>query len=521
MSFEGYRKLFRPTVYNTLENTIIMAGGGTFIALFLGVTMAIFTVKTNIPGKGFLTLAIIAGYLPPAFIQAVAWTFYVSENGGINELLMLLPFVETALIDLRTVWGMAFIGGLHFSGLVFLIVHGSLSSIPSSMEEAAIMNGSSRLGTLTKITIPLILPVLMISAFIVLVTLMSIFDFPLYLGLPEQIFVLSTHIFFAINKVQPDWQFASALGMILVVISLLGLILQRRFIGDRTKYEKIMGAGESLQTWKFEFRKYRLPVTIIVYSIVFLLYLFPLVPLVLMSFQSGWAGLRVWDANWTLENYSVFFTGYRSSTFWEALPNTLIISGVGGFLGMAIASGASYIITKSDSSVGILLDYLSMLTTALPVLIAAIAWLWVVLAFDPLSISGTIWIIMIAFVGKWLYISVQAMNSSFQSVGDSLEEAAQISGAGFTSIFGRVYAPLVKVGFLAGYMVLFIDFMKILAIPIILGGSGNPVLISLLWEMLDAGLFQAGSAVAVILLVMVLGLYYIVFKIADIEALRL
>jgi iron(III) transport system permease protein len=193
--------------------------------------------------------------------------------------------------------------------------------------------------------------------------------------------------------------------------------------------------------------------------------------------------------------------------FWEALLNSIIISGVGAAVGMFVASFASYIIIKSESPLGEFLNILTLSPTAIPGIVIAVSFFWIFVTYKLAGLFGTVWIIIIAFTAKFIVYGTRATNSSFRSLSDELEEAAQVSGANLFTIFKDIFIPLIKPGFVAGYLLLFIDYLKVLSIPLVLRGQGNTNLAVYIWDVNAAGYPSIAAAISTILIGIIFLLY--------------
>jgi iron(III) transport system permease protein len=429
-TLQGYQAVFTPGVYQTISNTLIVAFFGTTISLIVGVGIAILAAKTDFPGGKFVGLILIIHYLVPSFITAMAWSFYISKNTGINYLLMQTPFFDSPVIDINTVWGIALVGGLHYAGLVYLLVNASASTIPRTLEESGFVEGANTVTILRRITLPLMKPAIAIAAILVFVRLIQSFGIPIILGLPGRVFVLATQMYVAVTGLlNPNYTFAGALGIIILVITLVALTIQRRVVGQHEQYETRSGEGESFENLQFELGIYARPIVFGVYAFVLLFYALPLVPLFTLSIQEQAYGVLFLDSGYSFEHYVSLFVGVRSDFFWRTFINTLQIAAVGGLVGMLVASVTSYVIIKTDSKLGTLLDYLSFAPAAIPGIITGIAYLTIVIAYNPIGLDGTIWIIMFALVAQFMVYAVRATNTGFRSIGQGLEEAAEVAGA--------------------------------------------------------------------------------------------
>ena len=514
-TLRGYQELFSPQVYSTLGNTVAVAVSGTAIALVLGVGGVVVTTKTDIVGRRLIAPAFLVQYFLPSYILALSWQFYAGPKGPVNQVLLALPMFDAPPVDIFSVWGIALVSGSHYAGIVYLLTKGAIESVPASLEEAAEISGAGLLTTLRKITLPLASPSLLIATVIVFTRLLQSFGTPLILGIRGGVFVLATQMYLALRGYPYDFTFAAALGMILLLIAVFGVAAQRRLSGAREKYETIAGQG-NVTTAEYDLGRYGHVLSAVFLALIVFLYLLPVVTLVASSFQQTFLGFDLEHVEWTLENYLHFFVGSSAETFRLALKNTLLLSGVGGVVGMVLAALVSYIVIKTESVVGDVLDFLTFVPIVIPGLVLSTAYLWFFLNFNVFGLYGTIWLVMIAFTAKFIVYGVRASNSSFRSIGQELEDAANIAGAGLFGTFKRVFIPLLKPGLVSGYLLLFIDYMKSLSIPLLLGAGNAEVIQVLMWRRIANGNAEQSAAIATIIVALILVVYVGTYLLTDV-----
>jgi iron(III) transport system permease protein len=241
----------------------------------------------------------------------------------------------------------------------------------------------------------------------------------------------------------------------------------------------------------------------------FLFYLMPTFVIVVSSVQNIFTGFGG-ELTITFAQYEKIFFGDWSADFWAALGNTLFIAVLGALVGMFLASVASYIIIKSDSLLAGFIDFLTISPISIPGIVLAMSFMWIFLTYNFLGLYQTVWIIILAFTSRFIVIGSRASNAAFRSISQELEEAAQINGANLFTILRKIYWPLIRPGFISGFALLTIIYMKVLSIPILLqGGRQNLVLAVMLWQTRNGGEPEIASAVAVVMMVLVGGGYVI------------
>src|SRR5216683_7837874 len=75
--------LANPNVAEALFNTLVACGGGTLIAVVIGLAFSWIVVRTNTPFKGFIAAASILPLFAPPLVAGVAWTILGSPKTGL------------------------------------------------------------------------------------------------------------------------------------------------------------------------------------------------------------------------------------------------------------------------------------------------------------------------------------------------------------------------------------------------------------------------------------------------------
>ncbi|HEY0421782.1 MAG TPA: ABC transporter permease subunit, partial [Rhodopila sp.] len=183
-----------PNVASALGNSLIACGGGTIVAVVIGLSFAWVVVRTNTPWKGLIASAGILPLFVPPLVAGVAWSILGSPKTGLLNLLAMkagIPFH----IDLYTMPGMIFVFGIYYAPYVYMFTAAALRNMDPSLEEAAEISGASAARTMATVTFPLILPAIISGMLLSFVVMLGIYGVPAVLGSPANISVLTTYIF--------------------------------------------------------------------------------------------------------------------------------------------------------------------------------------------------------------------------------------------------------------------------------------------------------------------------------------
>ncbi|MDC1209242.1 ABC transporter permease subunit, partial [Litorivicinus sp.] len=183
--------------YRPLLNTLQIAFGLSFLALLIGGTLAWLVVRTDIPMKNVITNAAIIPYIMPSWTLALAWIalFKNERIGGDQGIFTALTGVSTPDWFAYGLFPITITLALHYFPFGFMLIGGALRNIDAQLEESAELLGASRVATLRRIVIPLVLPAIFSTFLLTFSRGLGTFGTPAFLGGPVREFVLSTSLY--------------------------------------------------------------------------------------------------------------------------------------------------------------------------------------------------------------------------------------------------------------------------------------------------------------------------------------
>ncbi|MBI2991951.1 MAG: iron ABC transporter permease, partial [Deltaproteobacteria bacterium] len=207
-------------------------------------------------------------------------------------------------------------------------------------------------------------------------------------------------------------------------------------------------------------------------------------------------------ASLTLDNYRrLVHLPLIHRAFW----NSFFLGISSSTLVMLLTAFMAWIVVRTQWPGKGLLDFLAFSPIAVPGLVLGIAILWLYLTL-PVPIYGTIWILLIAYVIKYLPYGMRACSSSMHQIQKELEEASEMSGASWAYTFVRVILPLLVPGFVAGWIYVITHSFRELSTSIMLYRSGTEVLSVVIFELWDAGQYPELSALGMTLVVILVAI---------------
>ena len=499
-----------PETYRLLGDSFLFAAGASLFSLALAVTLAWITVRTNAPWRGLIELiAVVPNIFPPLLI-AIAWTLLASPSIGLlNAALKALLGLAHAPLDIYSMGGLIFVEGLVLTPLAFLIVAAALRGMDPSLEESARMLGSSQFRVLRTITLPLVRPAILAALTLNFVRALESFDTPAIIALPARIDVFTTKIYReALAAYPPDYNLAATYGVSLLAIALVFVYLYRRFTSRGEMFATVTGKGYRPGT--IDLGRWRYAATGIACAILALIVVLPLLVLFMTSLLPYYQVPTIESLkSATLRHYAYVFSNER---VYHALGTSLFLAVTGATIAMALAALTAYITVKTRLRGRGFLEALTFLPWAFPSAALAIGLLWAYVRV-PLPVYGTVWIILIGYVTRFLPYGLRSLTSTIVQIHRELEEASRAAGGGFGTTLRRIVFPLLRPGLIAGWILLATIFMREFSLSLFLySPASEPVgpLLYFLWlDGLTGPLAALGMLVSAVsaLLVIVAGRY--------------
>jgi iron(III) transport system permease protein len=481
-------------------NSVQFALGAAAFSLALGTALAWMNERTNTPFKAWFFGLSIIPLVIPSILFTVSWIMLASPKIGIiNHVLQGLFDTDTVFVNIYTLPGMIWVDGLHYSPMAFLLMTAAFRSMDPSLEESALMSGASVLQIARRITFKLAWPAAAGALLILIVRAIESFEVPALLGLPVGIQVYTSSIYQAIHQYPSQVGLASAYAVTLLLITSIGIYLQSRLSRQGARFATVTGKGFRPRTMDLGRWRYLTAGLFILYFVVIVL--LPFLVLVWSSLQRfysvpSWAAL-----------HRVTFASYRAvldyPDFAHTVGRSLILALSTATLIMVLSAVISWIVIRSRIPGRWLLDNLASLPLVFPGLVLGLAIMICYLYVD-IGVYGTIWIMLIAYVTRFLPYGMRYNSASMLQIHKELEESAAMSGASFTMTFRRVVLPLLKPGLLAGWIYVLIVSIRELSSSILLYSPGTEVVSVMIWELWQNGQYVELSALGVMLIIALL-----------------
>src|SRR5215470_3400427 len=496
--------------YATFKNSILFASGSAALSFILGTALAWLVERTNAPlRKVFLPLAVIPLILP-GVLEAIAWIFLLSPKFGyLNMWLKSLFKLESAPFNVFSLPGMIWVHAVGQVPLAFLMMAAAFKSMDPSLEESAMMSGANTWQTFKRVTLRLLMPTAGSVLLILFVRTLESFETPALIGIPARIYVYTSEIFLAFNEYPPDYGRGGALAVGLLLLSAVGVWLYTRSTRESKKFQTV--TGKAFRPRQFELGPWRwVGFSFLSVYFVFVV-LLPFLVLLWASFLPFFAAPS-WDAlqKLSLDNYRYLRT-FRP--FWDAMQNSIILSVLTASVAMLLTSLIAWIVYRSRLPGSWLLDFLAFVPITIPGIVMGMALILLYVAF-PIPIYGTIWVLLIAYVTRFIPYGMRSSSGSILQIHSELEEAAAASGASWWETFRRVTLPLLRPGFVAGWVYICIVSFREFSTSVLLATGESRVLSILLFTMFEQGQVTIVAAIGILMILTLLAIVGIFYKVS-------
>jgi iron(III) transport system permease protein len=479
-------------------NSLTFAAGTAAFSLIVGTALAWMNERTNTPFKRlFFGLALVP-LIIPGILFTISWIMLASPKIGIFNLLLQSWFgTNYVFFNVYTLWGMIWVDGLHYSPMAFLLMTAAFRSMDPALEESAAMSGASLWQIVRRITLALSWPAIFATLLILFVRAIESFEVPALLGMPGGVFVFTSAIYEAIHRYPSQIGLAAAYGVTLLAVTSIGIWFQSRLSASGSRYSTVTGKG--FRPRRIDLGRWRYLTAAIFVAYFLLIVAAPLAILVWSSVQQYYSVPSISALqNLTLEPYRTIL---NHPTFARALVNSLLLCVGSATIIMLVTAVICWIVVKTRIPGRWLLDNLASLPIVFPGLVLGLSIMVFYLHFD-IGIYGTIWILLLAYVTRFMPYGIRYNTASMLQIHKELEESAAMSGASWWASFTRIVLPLLKPGLIAGWIYIAIVSLRELSSSILLYSPGTEVMSIMIWELWENGQYVELSALGVMLIVL-------------------
>lgn len=488
--------------YQALLNSLILACGVTVTGTVVGTFFAWLVTRTDLPLKGAMKVLFLVPFMLPSFIGALAWKMLLSPRSGyINRFFIEVLGFDGPVFDIYTYGGIIAVETMYLFPFVFIQVAGALERMDPTLEESARISGADLFTITRKITIPLVAPSILSGALLIMLYSMAHFGTVAVLGIEAGIYNIPTLIYEKIHQSAGSFnsiRTGTVLATVLVITAALILWLQNRVLA-RGRYQII--AGKSFRPTEVKLRGLRTPMLAFCLAYIGFTIVLPTATIFMVGGLKTY-GLPFAAENLTWENYRYILFEWDLTR--DAISNSISLGFAAAVITMFAGVIISYVIVKMKVRGKGVLEFLGMLPFSVP---GSVIALGVILAWSGkygVNLYNTVWIILVAYIARYMAFSLKANSAALEQVHDSLVEAARASGATMWQALRDVVLPLVRPGMLAAFFLIFLPALRELTVSVLLYGPTTRTIGVAIYTLNEDGETVYSAALAGIALVIII-----------------
>ncbi|KND84119.1 ABC transporter permease [Aggregatibacter actinomycetemcomitans] len=488
--------------YEALLNSLFIASGVTIMSTCVGTFFAWLVTRTDLPYKGFMKVMFLVPFMLPSFIGALAWKMLLSPRAGyINRFFMDTLGFEEPVFNIYSYAGIMAVETMYLFPFVFIQVCGALERMDPTLEESARISGAGLFTITRKITIPLVMPSIVSGALLIMLYSMAHFGTVAVLGIENGIFNIPTLIYERIHQSAGSFdaiRTGTVLATVLVFTAAFIIWLQNKVL-NRGRFQII--AGKSFRPVEVKLRGLRMPLLIICLLYIAFTIVLPTATIFLVGGLKTY-GLPITWENLTMENYKFILSEWQLTK--DAIRNSVSLGLAAAVITMFAGVMISYVIVKMRARGKAILEFLGMLPFSVP---GSVIALGVILAWSGkfgINLYNTVWIILIAYIARYMAFSLKANSAALEQVHDSLVEAARACGASMWQSLKDIVIPLVRPGMIAAFFLIFLPALRELTVSVMLYGPSTRTIGVAIYTLNEDGetvYFAALAGIALIIIV--------------------
>ncbi len=488
-------------VLRSLLNSFLIFGSVTAISFPLAVLIAWVLARVRIPFSHGLEFLFWVAFMMPGISVTMGWLLLAHPQVGMaNYFLEQLPWIDGKPLNLYSVPGIIWV---HlFSGAIaqkVMLLTPAFRNMDAALEEAGRVSGASTVGTMMKVTLPVMVPVMGLVLALQLFHMFRSFEIELILGAPISFYVYSTMVFELIRINEPPLHgHAAALATVTVVVVACIVPIQRWLI-SRRRYTTVTGSFKSGLT-DIGIAKYgALGLIVLILSLAIVV---PSLSLIVGSFmvRSGFFQL---DPAFSLRHWTFLFDDLY---LMRALGNTLILASTTAIISPIVFSMIAYILVRTRWRGRALVDSIIWISGAISGMLSGLGLLLMFLNTPGLSfLYGTMWALLIVVILQGNTTGTQMSKVVIVQMGQDMEDQARVSGAGWLRTYFRIWIPLLMPTLILLGTLNFVIAANTTSSIILLAARDTVTLSILALEYASVGYRESAGIISILIMVLTLG----------------
>ena len=509
-SLEAFARVYTYKLnWTALSNTIITASASMILGVIIAFPLAWLIGRTNLYFKKFFRTLFVMTYMVPPYVGAMAWLRLLNPTVGIlNQWLAKIFNLSEMPFNIYSVGGLIWVLTTFYYPYAFITISRAMEKMDPSLEEASKISGASPLKTVATITMPMMMPSIVAAALLVFVSAASCYGIPSIIGAPGNVDTVTTRIIdFVYLGSSEGLSDATTLAVFLMLVANIILYLST-FVVGRKQY--ITVSGKSTRPNIVDLGKWRIPVTALVIIFAIIVVGLPFATVFATSFTTN-MGKSLFEAgNFTTKYWQVVFTRQQ---ILNSAKNSIISASVAATAGIVISCVMAYLLTRTRAKGRHIPDFLITLGSGTPSIVIALGLIMTMNGKFIINIYNTLFIMIVAYMIKYLMMGMRTIVSAMSQIHESLEEAAQISGAGWIKRFKDITIPLIAPSVVAGWFLIFMPCFYELTMSTLLYSTDTKTIGFELYQYQTYHSQQTASAMASAILIFVVLVNWLLNKV--------
>jgi iron(III) transport system permease protein len=484
-----------PGFLEVMVNTSIFVLASSLLSTVLAIFLAYLNTRTDIPFKFLFKIISIIPMMIPHLLFAVSWALLLNPSNGLINLGLKEAFaLDSAPLNIYSMWGMILVEGLLDLPIAYLIIAPAMASFDVALEESSRVCGAGTWRTLLRITLPVLRPAILAAFILGVVRSLASFAVPSVIGMPGRVHVLATYLYEMIaTGFATDYGKAAAVGMSVLVASVTLIVVYRALTAESEKYVTISSRG--FRPSVIELGKARMPLFGLVGLLSFVLIVLPVAVLMYTS-------LVPYSMVPSAKAFSMMSLKHWTDVLGDpisllSLKNSLFLAVVGATLGVILSVFVAYVIVKVKTRAAGVLESLSYLSFSFPGIVIGVGFMWF---FVQTPLYATIWALLLGYIATYLPYGIRPMSSAFIQIHSHLEESSLVCGASPLTTMRRIIVPLLIPGIVSGWILMASMFVRELTLSVVLSRPGTEVLAVQILRFSEDGLWGKLSALGIVMI---------------------
>jgi iron(III) transport system permease protein len=471
---------------NSMVLGVLVVIGATVIAA----PLAFLAARTEIGQHRWLDIVVLIPFMTPPYIASMSWILFMQPRGLLEQFVPSLRVLQPLFFSLG---GIVFIMSLNLFPFLYLILKNALKEIGGSLDDAAAVSGGGALYRLRRVTLPLVFSSYTMGALLVFVKTISEFGTPATLGRRVGFFVLTTEIYRFTSNWPIDFASAASLASVLLITSMVVWYLQT-VISDRYRFSVVGVTGRT--AGKYALWRWKVPAWLFVGFVLLCAIGIPFVTIIGTSVM-GVRGFGFAAGNFTLEHYARIFSARTGAN--DALLTSIRLAVSASALTLVLGTLFAIVVSRTRGVLSRVTDISSLVSNTVPgvVVVVGLIFFWNS-PWNPLPVYNTDRILVITYTVLFLPFTVQYVKSDLSQLGDSMFDAARVSGGSPTYTTRRILLPLIRRGMVAGFVMSFIIGVRELVGSLMIRPPGTETSATFIFRQFEQGAAQLGMAMALV-----------------------